>query len=193
MRKSSVPLLVFPSLILILILFAFVGLHLPRCGRQEPQAPPSVPPEPRLVEPGHFVRADVLHAIDADTVRVRFGGWEGNVRLIGLDTPELGPPAEPWAEEAHDALWAVLPGDLMVYLEFDLAEWDQHGRRLAYVWRLIPREYSEAEIRLWMVNAAMLERGWARPLAVPPNLRYAELFEQLAREAKDAGKGLWAP
>lgn len=188
MHKST------PVLVLVLILLAFVGLHLSRGLRQEPQAPPSVMPEPRLVEPSHFVRAFVVRAIDADTLKVRFGGWEGSVRLIGIDAPELGPPAEPWAEEALDALYrGVLPGDLMVFLEFDLAEWDQHGRRLAYVWRLVPREYSEAEIRLWMMNAMMLERGWARPMAVPPNLRYAELFEQLAREAKDAGKGLWAP
>lgn len=42
------------------------------------------------------------------------------------------------------------------------------------------------------VNAALTARGYAVPLTIPPNVRHADLFARLAREARDAKLGLWA-
>jgi micrococcal nuclease len=41
------------------------------------------------------------------------------------------------------------------------------------------------------VNEALVEGGWAVPYRYPPNVRYADRFSRLGREAREAGRGLW--
>jgi micrococcal nuclease len=41
------------------------------------------------------------------------------------------------------------------------------------------------------LNAELLRRGLARTLAIPPNIRFAERFAALQRDAAQAGRGLW--
>jgi len=42
------------------------------------------------------------------------------------------------------------------------------------------------------VNAELVRRGYARPLTVPPNVRYADRFARLASQARERGTGLWS-
>jgi micrococcal nuclease len=42
-----------------------------------------------------------------------------------------------------------------------------------------------------MFNARLLQDGYAQVMTVPPNVKYADLFVKLQREAREAGKGLW--
>ena len=42
------------------------------------------------------------------------------------------------------------------------------------------------------VNAELVRRGFAQPLTIPPNIAYADEFVDLAREARQANRGLWA-
>jgi micrococcal nuclease len=44
-----------------------------------------------------------------------------------------------------------------------------------------------------MANARLVVNGYASPYTYPPNIRHADLFVQLQREARDNGRGLWAP
>jgi micrococcal nuclease len=69
-----------------------------------------------------------------------------------------------------------------VRLRFDVERRDRYGRLLAYVYRADDGTF---------VNAALVRDGYARPLTVPPNVRYADRFVQLAREARRAERGLW--
>ncbi|MBP7056738.1 MAG: thermonuclease family protein, partial [Candidatus Omnitrophica bacterium] len=41
------------------------------------------------------------------------------------------------------------------------------------------------------VNAKILEEGYAQTLTIPPNVKYAEKFVELQRNARDNRKGLW--
>ena len=41
------------------------------------------------------------------------------------------------------------------------------------------------------VNAELVRRGLARTLTIPPNDRFAPLFERLELAAARAGRGLW--
>lgn len=43
-----------------------------------------------------------------------------------------------------------------------------------------------------MFNAELLLAGMAQVMTVPPNVKYSELFVKFQREAREAGKGLWA-
>jgi micrococcal nuclease len=117
---------------------------------------------------------------DGDTVRVRIdGGREERVRYIGIDTPEVTSGAC-FAAEAAEANEDLVAGR-EVRLELDAEERDRYGRLLAYV-------YSGDTF----VNAELVRAGFAQPLTVPPNVRFADRFKRLAREARRAGRGLWA-
>jgi micrococcal nuclease len=67
-----------------------------------------------------------------------------------------------------------------VQLELDAEPRDRYGRLLAYVW-----------LGGEMLNRRLLAEGYAGPLRIAPNVRYAEEFEPLAGEAQAQERGLW--
>jgi micrococcal nuclease len=67
-----------------------------------------------------------------------------------------------------------------VRLVFDAERRDVYDRLLAYVY-----------LGDTFVNAELVRRGFARTLTIPPNTRFASLFDRLEQAAADTGKGLW--
>lgn len=67
-------------------------------------------------------------------------------------------------------------------LEKDVSETDKYGRLLRYVYLQDGR----------MVNEVLVKEGYARAATYPPDVKYAEKFRQLEKEAKLSGKGLWS-
>jgi micrococcal nuclease len=136
--------------------------------------------EPAATGPGADFTGKVVRVTDGDTVRVRIdGGREERVRYIGIDTPEVTSD-ECFAREAA-AFNERLVGGREVRLETDAEERDRYGRLLAYVYA--------GDV---LVNAALVREGYAQPLTVPPNVRFEDRFARLARDARRAGRGLWA-
>lgn len=130
------------------------------------------------------VQGEVTRIVDGDTIHVDIGGTDETVRYIGVDTPESvkpGTPVQCFAKRAA-ARNRELVGEREVRLRFDVERRDRYGRLLAYVYRQGDGEF---------VNAALVRDGYARPLTVPPNVRYADRFARLAREARQAERGLW--
>jgi micrococcal nuclease len=126
----------------------------------------------------------VLHVVDGDTIHVQRGADLEKVRYIGIDAPEIHHHAiwgaEPGGREAA-ALNRRLVGGRHVRLELDARARDQYGRLLAYVW-----------VGDLMVNAELVRLGYAQVMTVRPNVRHQALFVKLQREARAAGRGLWA-
>jgi micrococcal nuclease len=60
---------------------------------------------------------------------------------------------------------------------------DRYGRLLAYVYRVSDGQF---------VNEALIRGGYATTLAIAPNVHFADRFAALARQARDAGRGLWS-
>ena len=120
---------------------------------------------------------------DGDTIRVRLGsGRVERVRYIGIDTPETGKPDAPgecYADRAQ-AFNERLVRDGGVELALDVDERDRYGRLLAYVYA-----------GRVLVNAELLRAGYAKQLTVPPNVRFETRFGRLARDARQANRGLW--
>jgi micrococcal nuclease len=128
------------------------------------------------------VRARVTRVVDGDTIEVRFGGHEEDVRYIGVDTPETVAPDEPvqCVGPRASAFNHRLVEGKAVRLVFDAERRDVYGRLLAYVY--LGRRF---------VNAILVRRGFARTLTIAPNDRFAPLFARLAQAAGRAGRGLW--
>jgi len=100
-----------------------------------------------------------------------------------------------------------------VRLEFDIEQQDRYGRTLAYVFipvcewgrddppcQIDERPYLEYQERpgttkdhaiYIFLNASILKAGYALPMNIRPNTRYADHFEALTQEAKQANRGLW--
>jgi micrococcal nuclease len=123
----------------------------------------------------------VTRVIDGDTIVVE---GTGTVRLIGVDTPETVDPRQPvqyFGKEASDFTKQVATGK-QVRLEFDQDRTDRYGRTLAYV-------YLQPENLL--LNAEIVRQGYGFAYTQFP-FRMMEQFKALEREAREAGRGLWA-
>ena len=135
---------------------------------------------------GSAVRANVTHVVDGDTIDVELpDGDEESVRYIGIDTPEEVRPDTPVQCYARRAAAenARLVAGRNVRLVLDVEPRDRFGRLLAYVYRASDGLF---------VNASLVRGGFARTLTIPPNVRYADRFAALARQARRAGRGLWS-
>src|ERR1700742_1126862 len=105
----------------------------------------------------------VVRVVDGDTLRVRLGGREERVRYIGVDTPESvkpGTPVQCFAKAASAANKRLGPGRA-VKLVRDAETRDRYGRMLAYVYRASDGLF---------VNAELVRGGYAKPLAIRPNV-----------------------
>jgi micrococcal nuclease len=128
---------------------------------------------------GASVQRDrVDHVVDGDTVRL---AGLGRVRLIGVDTPEVYFKTECYGRQASDFTKRLLPPGTPVTYRFDVERRDRYGRALAYLYK-----------GSTFVNAELVRRGYAVPLTIPPNVRYAHRFVALSRAARIGGRGLWA-
>ncbi len=143
-------------------------------------------PSPTVLE-----QALVVNVVDGDTIDVLVDGQEYRVRYIGIDTPETVDPRRPvecFGREASERNRRLVEGKT-VGLELDVSETDRFGRLLRYVW-LDPSTGSGQAL---MVNAQLVEDGYATATAFPPDVRHAELLASLQAEAMQAGIGLWGP
>lgn len=139
-------------------------------------------------------QAAVRRVIDGDTIEVAGGR---RIRYIGINAPEVRrrvngvweKDPEPFGEAATAANRRLV-GGRTVRLEYDMELYDRFGRTLAYVYAAAGRgEAAKTEI---FVNEALVREGFAQPMTIPPNVKYAERFRAAAEEARRSGRGLWS-
>jgi micrococcal nuclease len=126
----------------------------------------------------NYETAIVKRVIDGDTFETDDGQ---KVRLIGVNTPEISGQAEYYGKEASEFSRQRLSGE-KVYMFSDVGDKDRYGRLLRYIF--IDQEPV-------MFNEILLIEGYANVMTVPPNVRFAEKFVTLEREARENQKGLW--
>lgn len=135
----------------------------------------------------------VSRVVDGDTLQLETGE---RVRLIGIDTPELHESSKlqrdsqrsgqdkkaikQLGEQAYEFTKKLVEGK-QVRLEFDAEKKDKYDRLLAYVY-LADGTF---------VNAEIVKQGYASLLSIPPNVKYADLFLKLYKEARENKRGLW--
>lgn len=126
--------------------------------------------------------ARVRYVIDGDTVRLVDGR---RIRLIGLDTPELarkGQPDEPFAQAARVRLAELIAanGD-RVRLQYGAERRDRYGRTLAHLYDDQGRNLEEI----------LLREGYARMIAIAPNVALADCHLAAELDARREGLRLW--
>jgi micrococcal nuclease len=160
------------------LLLLLAGLAIAGCANEAEVDESSPTP---YVRPG-LTPATVKRIVDGDTIRVEIGGEEFRVRYIGIDSPETVDPRRPvqcFGQEASERNRQLVEGKV-IGLEKDVSETDEFGRLLRYVW-----------VGDVMVNASLVEDGYAMAFTRPPDVRYAEVFASLQVAARQEGRGLW--
>jgi len=125
--------------------------------------------------------ATIKAITDGDTVVLSTGQ---RVRLIGINTPELGngKQQQAFAAQARDTLAALIPAGTQVRLVHEQEHQDRHRRLLAHVVR---------ESDALRVSDELLAKGLAAQSAVYPNTACASYFDHLETKAKNKQLGLW--
>ena len=128
--------------------------------------------------PGDAQPATVEYVHDGDTIFLTDGR---KVRLLGINTPEVGDNLECYGDEATAALRSLLPEGAEVFVVSDVEALDQYGRSLLFIY--LPDGTN--------VNLAMVRSGAAEVVQYDPNY----LLQGELRAAEDAayseGAGLW--
>ena len=126
--------------------------------------------------------AAVRQVIDGDTLQLRDGR---HIRLIGLDTPEIGHDGErdmPGAQAAKSALQQLVhAGGDRVYLQPGRESRDRYRRWLAHLYTPDGKSLTQA----------LLRKGLGRQIAFPPNLSNLECYRDAEASARAEKRGLW--
>jgi endonuclease YncB( thermonuclease family) len=132
--------------------------------------------------PSGLASVVVQRVVDGDTLRLSDGR---SVRMIGLNTPELGKQGrsdEPFAVAARKRLEAlVAASDGRVGMLLGKESKDHYGRTLAHL-------YGAEGANL---EAQMLAEGLGFLVAVAPNVDLVACQQAAERSARQAGLGVW--
>lgn len=150
-----------------------------------------VPAPERVAGDGGPVAAGpavVLEVLDGDTIRVRMAGYEGPVRIVGIDTPEIEHPGKPagcFGEQAAAATRDWLLGRTVALVPAR-EQRDRYDRLLARV------EPSDGPIAGRDLARTLALSGLARALTISPNTEDAAAIGIAVRSAQRHARGLWA-
>lgn len=122
--------------------------------------------------------AIVNYVFDGDTIEVDLDGTTERVRLIGINSPEIG---ECWVDEARSTLADLLPEGTAVGMTTDVSNRDQFDRLLRYVW-----------VDSLSVNEELVRRGAAVSRRYPPDTAMSDRFDAAQDEARGEDRGLWS-
>lgn len=126
----------------------------------------------------------ITYIIDGDTFGgINAEGEHRRFRPIGIDCPETGKRngnPEPFHQEATDFTTSLLKGK-KVQVVYDVQPKDHYNRDLVYVYLMDGTFY----------NKEIMKAGLAQTMSIAPNVRFADLFREEQRQAREQGRGLW--
>jgi micrococcal nuclease len=167
--------------ILIGILILFIGIGIGLSLGKIIYTPDNILSEiKKTSEPAAVSEAKVVRVIDGDTIEIEGGE---RVRYIGMDAPETVEPQKPvecFGPEASAQNKELVEGQT-VRLEKDLTDRDKYDRLLRYVY-----------IGETLVNQKLVQLGFARAWAYPPDVKYQDRINEAEQAAKKSQSGLWS-
>jgi endonuclease YncB( thermonuclease family) len=125
---------------------------------------------------------EVAHVYDGDTLKLSDGR---NIRLIGINTPEIGRDGNKDERGARQALQRLVSelraSDQRVHLLVGEQQKDRYGRQLAHLYGRGGRNITEL----------LLSEGLGYLIAIPPNLRNLACYQAAESAARKRRRGLW--
>lgn len=120
------------------------------------------------------------YALDGDSLILFIDNKESEVRLLGIDCPEIN---DAFGKEARDFSDSLLKNAGSIRIEKDLAseEYDKYGRLL--VWVFVDDE---------LLQYKLVENGLAKARYIYGDYAYLEGIYDLQELAKKDKKGIWS-
>ncbi|MCA9864087.1 MAG: thermonuclease family protein [Thermomicrobiales bacterium] len=131
---------------------------------------------------------DLVSVNDGDTIEVWRDNRHERVRLVGIDTHEVGggdQQEECYGPEASRFLKALLSVGGDIWIEQDVEDRDQYGRLLRWVWA----DFGTGQV--YLLNEALVRAGFAERYRNTPNDLYLEELLDAEAFAQAYGLGLW--
>jgi endonuclease YncB( thermonuclease family) len=128
--------------------------------------------------PSTATEASVEFVYDGDTIFLVDGR---KVRLLGIDTPEIGDNLECYGDEATALLRKLLPEGTHVWVQPDVDPLDRYGRSLLFI-------YTDAGTN---INLELVRQGAAEVVQYDPNFLLQPELRAAETAARDARLGLW--
>lgn len=133
-------------------------------------------------QPDTLLEVKVSRVVDGDTLQLQDAT---RVRLIGLDTPEIGrdgKPSQPWAQAAKRRLQSLVDGGEQFYLLPGEQARDRYGRLLAHAF----------DAQGDNIEARLLQEGLGFAVFMPPNATLADCHMHAEQRARSERLGLWS-
>ncbi len=124
----------------------------------------------------------IRNVYDGDTLLLQDGR---KVRLIGINTPELGrdgQPDQPLARQATATARQLVNGQTPLLLQLGSQPQDHYGRVLGHLFLANGRS----------LEAELLKQGLGFAISIPPNLALRDCLNQAEAVARQAKLGVWA-
>lgn len=115
--------------------------------------------------------------VDGDTARFEN---LGRVRFLYIDTPELQPTPQPYAQEAADFTCNLLTNATNIYIEYDGRTEDDYGRVLGWIW-----------IDNVLLQEELVKAGYVDRFYNYNNVKYETRIQQAYQEAKRNKVGMF--
>ena len=132
--------------------------------------------------PAGATKATVNYVHDGDTLFIDTPRDANlKVRLLGVDTPEVGDNLECYGDEARDYLRGLLREGSTVYVVADVSPLDQYGRSLLFV-------YTADGV---LANYELVSQGYAEAVFIGDNRLLEDEFEAAEDAAQGSGLGIW--
>ncbi|MEP6479651.1 MAG: thermonuclease family protein [Rhodoglobus sp.] len=163
------------SLLVVVLLVAALAIGSWWFTNRTAPAPAAMP----TAIPDAATEATIEYVHDGDTLFLTDGR---KVRLLDIDTPEIGDHLECYGTEATDLLRQLLPEGTHVWVLAEVQPLDKYGRSLLHV-------FTDAGT---LVNLVMVERGAAESVILAPNVLYESQFEAAEDSAQSLGVGMWS-
>jgi micrococcal nuclease len=135
-------------------------------------------PSSSIAIPEGAKKATVRYVHDGDTLFFTDGR---KVRLLAIDTPEVGENLECYGDEATARLEQLAPDGATLYTLADKDTKDQYGRSLLFLWT------TDGEF----INYDLVAEGYAEAVFIGNNRLYQNEFEAAESGAKTSGVGMW--
>ncbi|WP_411700111.1 thermonuclease family protein [Conyzicola sp.] len=149
---------------------------------QTGQTDPGRVATPTIEMPADATSATVNYVHDGDTLFLTTPADPNlKVRLVGIDTPEIGDDLECYGDEATALLRELLPEGAPVFTQQDAEPEDQYGRSLLYLFTADGTS----------VNLEMVARGAAEAVRIGENDAYWDQLSSAESIAVESQAGIW--
>jgi micrococcal nuclease len=142
----------------------------PRFATETVTATPGIPPQ--------ATEATIDYVHDGDTLFLADGR---KVRLLGVNTPEIGDNLECYGDEATALLRSLLPAGTHVWVQADIEPLDQYDRSLLFI-------YTDDATN---INLELLRQGAAEVEMYEPNVLLRVQIIEAEEAARAANVGMW--